>query len=1161
MAFVHLHCHSHYSLLDGLSRPEQMVEHAKFHKMPALAITDHGVLYGAIEFYNLCKEAGIKPIIGMEAYVATRRRFDKENKVDNDYYHLTLLAKNFQGYQNLMKLSTLAHTQGFYYKPRVDKEILRQYNEGLIALSGCPRGELNRKLSTSIEQGLQTLEEYQNIFGKENFYIEIQRTGHNDSELALGFERLIDLAKNTHTPIVATQDAHYVNKEDANAQDVLVCIGTGKTIHDVDRLDMREHDLSMRSPQEMLNLFQDLPEAINNTLKIAESTAVEIPINQRYFPKVQLPENTSAEDFLTQTVLAKASEKYPKNQENKVDEQILKRINYELDIICKKGFATYFLMVADIVHGAHSIGAITNTRGSAAGSIVGHILGITNVDPLLYELPFERFLTLHRPTPPDIDLDISDTKRDKAIEYITNSYGSDRVAQIITFGTMMARAAIRDVGRALGIAYSKCDRIAKMVPFGKQGFQMTLDKALELSPEFKEAYTRDPETQQIINIAKKLEGCCRHASIHAAGIIITPMPLTDIVPLQKEPDGERLITQYDMYSLDVNAKGNAIGAIKMDLLGIRNLSILEYAVDLVKKRHGQNVDIYNLPHPDPKTFQLLADGLTFGVFQLGSSGMTRYLKELKPSNIFDLSAMIALYRPGPLQFIPDYIARKHNPKLITYLDPALEKILKRTYGILVYQDDLLTIAHDLAGYSWEEVDKFRKAVGKKNPEEMAKQKIKFIEGCVKTAGWSRNKATEVWAWIEPFAAYGFNKSHSASYAVVSYQTAYMKANFPVEFMAAVMTAESGNEDKIYAAVEECKNLNIQVLPPDVNESLGDFTVVDSKTIRFGLNAIKNLGSDVVDKIIDIKTLNEQPAKSNQEPFFKTLEDFLIKAYTKNLNKKSWEALVKAGALDAFGERNFLLRNTERVLDYLRERFKVNTDGQNSLFGKTFQIGRLKLEPAPAATPQEMLAWEKELLGLYVSSHPLNDYKLVLKNLRKLKTLNELADNTPIYVGGIISKLKKTLTKKNDPMAFFTLQDTTTSLEVLVFPKTMIQAVPYLEVDKIIEVTGKISHKDEEVKIIADKILPLPNDELYSIALTEMEKNKQVVIHLSDAATKQTLGLLKIVLEKYPGQAEVFLKLGSLNRVQKIKTQTKISLSPQILAELTAFPEVISVGEK
>jgi DNA polymerase-3 subunit alpha len=741
------------------------------------------------------------------------------------------------------------------------------------------------------------------------------------------------------------------------------------------------------------------------------------------------------------------------------------------------------------------------------------------------------------------------------------------------------------VGRALAVSYSKCDRIAKMIPIGKQGFHMTLDKAIDINKELKEAYQQDPETRRIIDIAKKLEGCARHASVHAAGIVITPTPLTDYMPLQKEPEGERIITQYDMYALDVNANSKAIGVVKLDLLGIRNLSILEEAISLVKKRHNIDIDIYNLPHPDKKTFKLLSDGYTFGVFQLGSSGMTRYLKELKPSTIFDIMAMIALYRPGPLQFIPEYIARKHNPKLIKYFDPAFEKILKRTYGILVYQDDLLTIAHDLAGYSWEEVDKFRKAVGKKIPEEMAKQKIKFIEGCMKTSGWSQGKAAEIWNWIEPFAAYGFNKAHSASYSAVSYQTAYMKANFPVEFMAAVMTAESGDEDKIYEAVEECKALGISVLPPSVSESFADFTVVDEKTIRFGFNAIKNLGSDVIERIMQARSKDvldklEQYSSSerseSRSSIFSSLQDFLLRCHVKNFNKKSWEALVKAGALDEFGERGQLLANTEEVLDFVREHFKAENSGQSSLFGKSLQIGNLKLRKVEPASKEEKLVWEKEHLGMYVSAHPLDSHRNVLSKIPTIKSLSTEDSTAKITLGGIVTRLKRTITKKSEPMAFFTLQDLTGTLEVLVFPKAMENALPFLEDDRLVQVTGRLSsstrkdkrpgltedgapkYDDEELKLIADEIKELPTDIAYAGALSEVQKKQQLIIHMQIMPAMQVLNKIKDVLQKHLGNAQVFLSIGIGAKSQLIKTQTLVNISEQLIAELKSLDEVSKV---
>ncbi|MEO8065641.1 MAG: DNA polymerase III subunit alpha, partial [Candidatus Doudnabacteria bacterium] len=739
-------------------------------------------------------------------------------------------------------------------------------------------------------------------------------------------------------------------------------------------------------------------------------------------------------------------------------------------------------------------------------------------------------LTEARPTPPDIDLDIADNHRDEVISYITKKYGHDRVAQIITFGTMMARAAVRDVGRALGVAYNKCDLIAKMIPIGKQGFHMTLTKALDLNPELHSAYEKDPETKKIIEIAKKLEGVARHASVHAAGIVITPSELTDYMPLQNEPDGDRVITQYDMYALDVNANSKAIGVVKLDLLGIRNLSTLEAAVKIAQKRHGVEIDIYNLPHPDAKTFKLLSEGHTFGVFQMGSSGMTRYLTELRPNTIFDIMAMIALYRPGPLQFIPEYIKRKHNPKLIKYMDPALEKILKRTYGILVYQDDLLTIAHDLAGYSWEEVDKFRKAVGKKIPAEMAKQKEKFIKGCLQTSGWSNKKAADIWTWIEPFAAYGFNKSHSASYCVVSYQTAYMKANYTVEFMAALMTAESGDMETISEAVEECKTLGIQVLPPDVNESLANFTVINEKNIRFGLTAVKNLGSDIINIIIEQRKTGSK---------FSSIEDFIKRVQTHNFNKKSWEALVKSGAMDSLGERNRLLANTELILDFARNLFKAATDNQTSLFGAALMPdAKLKLRDVEPATDRERLAWEKELLGLYVTSHPLAEHAQKLQRLASpIRPMIE-AKTPNATIGGIITSVKKIVTKKGDPMAFVDIEDTTGAIEVIFFPNLYSQFNNLIAEGNIVLVTGKLSDKDGEPKFLADTIKSFSAGETPS-------RDSSVTIKIPPAASDELFAQLKQLFESAPGSLNVNLMIDQ----QKIKTPFKIDLNEELKTKI------------
>ena len=1164
MKFTHLHVHTHYSLLDGLPQIPQLVAHAKAAGFESLAITDHGVMYGAIEFYNECRSAGLKPIIGVEAYVAPRSLTDRQPKVDDDYFHVTLLAQTFEGYLNLMKLVTIAELEGFYYKPRIDRAVLAEHSGGLVALSGCMRGEVYRAARDhGTAGGQRALDAYLSIFGPDRFFLEIQRSGldgKRDPANEKVIATLAELGKSNGVKLVATADSHYLTRDDAEAQDVLVCIGTGRTIGDTDRLNMTGYDLSMRSAEQMAELFEDYPEAIESAAAIAESCNVEIPINQRYFPVYETPGGKTPEDYLREITFEGAKKFYAAkdadgNRTGELPQNVVDRLNYELDIIVNKGFSTYFLVVADIVQISHGIGVVTNTRGSAAGSMVAYAIGITYVDPLLFGLPFERFLTMHRPTPPDIDLDIADNRRDDVIARVTEKYGKDKVAQIITFGTMKARAAIRDVGRALGVAYSKCDRIAKMVPIGKQGFDMTIEHAIQITPELADVYKRDDETRRVIDIARKLEGGARHASIHAAGVVITPTPLTDYTPLQHEPDGEKIITQYDMYGIDSNANSKAIGLVKLDLLGIRNLAILEGALKIVRARHNVSVDIYRLPEPDPKTYSMLAAGHTFGVFQLGSSGMTRYLKELQPKNIFDIQAMIALYRPGPMQNIGDYIARSHNQGLVRFLDASLQHILERSYGVLVYQDDLLAIAHDIAGYTWEEVDKFRKAVGKKIPEEMAKQKVKFIDGCVKTTHLTASRAAEIWAWIEPFAAYGFNKSHAASYAQVSYQTAYMKANYTVEFMAAVMTAEAGDAAKIYAAVEECKSLGIAVLPPDVNESLNDFTVIDEHSIRFGLGAIKNLGSDIVARI------KQERAASGK---FVNLRDFMLRLAGKNFNRRSWEALVKCGAMDSFGERGQLLENSEHVLNFGRDHAKLAEAGQESLFGAAFDAGSagsgdLSLKPAAApATMDEMLIWEKELLGMYVSAHPLDNFRRVLSRIMSVGALRAEMIGTSIEIGGIISKVKRSMTKKGEPMMFITLEDQSGSIEAIVFPKTLERVRQLVELERIVQLSGKLSDKDDEFKLLVEDIKELPNDLIYEDRITEIAQRSQLVISLPAQVSNSTMQQLKETIEKYPGTTEVVIEVGMGESSRSIPAKAKVAFNDDLVVELKSIRDVLRV---
>src|SRR3989344_5451553 len=843
--FVHLHTHSHYSLLEALPKIPDLVKKASLSGMDALALTDSGNLYGAIEFYKECQEQEIKPIIGVDFYVARRSRNDKETRVDNEYSRLVLLAENNLGYLNLLKLVTDSYLEGFYYKPRIDKELLEKYNEGLIAISKESKW-------------------YREVFG-DRFY------------LGVGPENLPNLNKKSADQIVAVYNTHYLEPTDRPILDTLVSI---QGHLDRNSAFNEQISLSFVSQEQAKEDFKNFPEAIENTVKIAERCNVELELGKWIFPNYLVESGRSYDEELQTQVYSGF-----KRRNLAESPEIVERVRYELSIIKGKGFSPYFLVVSDLLKYAREQGILANIRGSVMGSIVTYLAGITNVNPLEYNLRFERFLNPDRPSAPDIDMDFADTRRDEMIDYVKGKYGMDHVAQIGTFGTMMARGAIRDVTRALGISYALGDKIAKLVPLGAQGFPMTIDRAMKENPDLNKLYEEDEETKTIIDMAKKIEGNARHISVHAAGVVIAPRPLTEYTPLQYDTKGERkIITQYDMYSITDEYGG--VGLLKFDFLGLRNLSIIADTVERINKIEGIKIDIENIALDDKKTFDLLARGETEGTFQLNGNAMTKFLMELKPSAIHDIHAMVALYRPGPMQFIPLFIERKHNPSLVPYPDPALKPILERTYGILVYQDDLLMIAHDIAGYSWGEVDKFRKAVGKKIPAEMAAQKEKFIRGCIEHSGWREPKARALWDWIEPFAAYGFNKAHSVSYGHVAYQTAWLKANFPAIYMSAVLTAESGDVEKIGVMIKECSRMGIEVLPPSINESFSQFTVVNNPPnpykIRFGLTTIKNFGQGISSVITAERKLNGK---------FKNLADFLDRVKDKNLNKKSLESII------------------------------------------------------------------------------------------------------------------------------------------------------------------------------------------------------------------------------------------------------------------------------
>ncbi len=1071
--FVHLHNHSHYSLLDGLSRIESLVKKAKEYEMPALALTDHGNLYGAIELYQRCHEAGIKPIIGLEAYIATRGHLDKEPNLDSKRFHLTLLAENLVGYQNLLKLVTIANVKGYYYKPRMDKELLRQHHEGLICLSGCLAGELSRAVyNRQLEPAEKIAREYQEIFGAENYFIEIMHHPKIERQTELK-EELIKLAKRLKIPLVATQDTHYLEPDEAKAHDTLVAIG--QPTHDSEnnrRFSSLTEDFSFISPEKAEEYFADVPEALENTLKIAERCNLKLTLGKFIFPEFPIPAGETADSLLRGLALAGL-----KTRGLDQNPEAIKRLEYELDMIKFKGYASYFLVVEDLIRFARERGIYYNIRGSVAGSLVTYALDITKIDPIAYQIPFERFLNPDRPSAPDIDMDFADNRRDELIAYVKVKYGADRVAQVGTFGSMMARGAVRDVARALGHPYAIGDKLSRLIPLGSQGFPMTIDRALEITPELKQLYDTDGATKEIIDLSKKIEGNARHISVHAAGVVIAPGPLVNYTPLQNDPKGESLITQYDMYTVGEDG----VGLTKFDFLGLRNLAILSSAVGLVKKIYNQDIDLDRIPLDDKPTFAMLARGETEGLFQLNGSGMTKWLKELRPTTIHDINAMVALYRPGPMQFIPDYIKRKHNPRLIKYLDPALEPILKQSYGVLVYQDDLLIMAHDLAGYSWGEVDKFRKAVGKKIPALMAEQKEKFIKGCIKHVGWSEKRATEIWTWLEPFAAYGFNKAHSASYGLVAYQTAYLKATYPTEYMTAVLTAESGNMETIASAINECKRMGIPVLAPDINQSFEDFTAIKgdqrpglkeaprpglgtTDTIRFGLFTIKNLGSDIAAAIV---------SERKKDGPFSSVANFLERIQHRNLNKKSLESLVMAGALDSLGEdRATLLGNMDNLLAYHQSSSQIG-GGQDSLFGlmaDQSSVPTLKFKSFPPAEATQKLAWEKELLGLYLSGHPLDKFKDKFANtehtIEKVKTS---AENAQVIAGGLIEDVRVITTKSGEPMAFIRLMDFTGSIECVVFSRPYAQFRDLLVSESCVALKGRLSMRNNEPSIVIESL--------------------------------------------------------------------------------------------
>ncbi|KND49756.1 MAG: DNA polymerase III subunit alpha [Parcubacteria bacterium C7867-008] len=1047
--FVHLHTHSHYSFLEALPKIPDLVKKAAEAEMPALALTDSGNMHGAVEFYKAMQKKGMNPILGVDAHVAPRTRHDKDPHLDAKRTRIVLLAENDEGYKNLLKLVSLAYTEGFFEKPRVDRELLRKHSAGLIAIIPSFAGDVARLLASGDANGAAAaLAEYVSIFGTENLFLEITHhpkvPGHEDR-----MKKIIALGKSAGVEVVAQHDVYYLKPDDREATEVMRRIAYGS------RGQNEEEDFSFVTEKQMNEWFAHIPDAVTRSGDIAARCKVTLDLGSWNFPNVQIPEGTTHEGELRKKTMDGLS-----MRGMELTEEVKQRMEYELEIIIGKGFAPYFLCVSDLLTHAKSKGILTTTRGSAAGSLVSYLTGITNVDPIAYKLPFERFLNPERPKAPDIDMDFADNRRDEMIAYAKEKYGEDHVAQIGTFGTMMARAAVRDVSRALGHAYGTGDRIAKLIPMGSQGFPMTIKRAMEMEPELKSLYEGDDDVREIIDLATRIEGCARHTGVHAAGVVIAPTPLTDWTPLQVDQRTGKLITQYDMHAVE------EAGLLKFDFLGIKNLAILSDAIDRVRETRGMYIDIETIPVDDEKTFAMLARGDTEGLFQLNGSGMTRYLKELRPTTIHDINAMVALYRPGPMDVIPEYIQRKNNPKLIRYLDPRMEKFLDASYGLLVYQDDLLYCAVYLAGYSWGDVDKFRKAIGKKIPAEMAAQKEQFVEGIISN-GRDKAFAEKLWLLFEPFQAYGFNKAHAACYGKVAYQTAYMKANYPVEYMAAVLTADAGDTESIAIFVEECERLGIPVLPPDINESGTDFTVVASTeggpidAIRFGLTTIKNFGEGISEAILS-ERMKGGP--------FNSLAEFLSRVANKSLNRKSLESLIKCGALDRFGERSDLLRNIETLLAFHRD--ATAEAPQDSLFGGMMAAPVLVLPPATESTSlSEMLIWEKDLLGIYVSGHPLDAHEASLaKASGSIATLKaEAQAGRPVILPVLLIEIRTLLTKKGDKMAFVKFEDKTDSIEGVIFPKIYQEHAAHLNVGTCLLVKATVSGRNGETSLAVENL--------------------------------------------------------------------------------------------
>jgi len=1124
VAFVHLHVHSEYSLLDGLSRIKDLTRLAKEMGMNALALTDHGVMHGVISFYQKAKEQGIKPIIGCEVYVAPRTRFDREGKIDQAY-HLVLLAKNLEGYKNLIQLVSLAHLEGFYYRPRVDKELLRKHSSGLIALSSCLKGEIPQLLlQGEKEKARQAALEYASIFGEGNFYLELQNHGLEEEKIFQN--EMIALSQETGLPIVATNDSHYTLKSDYHTHDIVLCIGTGKTIEDKDRLSFENDEFYFKSEEEMAALFSRFPEALENTVKISQMCNLELDFSQLYLPKFEVPQGYDVNSFLREKAEEGLRQKF-----KTITPEVQKRFEYELDTIQRMGFSSYFLVVWDLVRFARSRGIMVGPgRGSVCGSLVAYALGITEIDPLRYGLYFERFLNVERVTMPDCDIDFCSRRRDEVLHYLKEKYGAESVAQIATFGTMAARAAIRDCGRVLRVPLRVVDRVAKKIPFN-----FTIDQALDTVEDLRSEYENNPQIKELIDSAKGLEGIARHASTHAAGVVISSEPLTQHVPLMLDTEGE-VTTQFAKDDIE------KIGLLKMDVLGLTTLTMVQDTLRMIKERRGIEVDWENIPLEDEKTFQLLKQAETSGVFQLESLGMRRILKDLKPTRIEDIIAVVALFRPGPMDMISDFIKSKEGKVPIEYLHPKLEPILKETYGAIVYQEQVMQIASALAGYSLSEADILRRAMAKKDRAAMERQKPQFISRAQEN-GISPEVAGQVFDFMAKFAQYGFNKSHATAYGVLAYRTAYLKAHYPQEFMAALLTSVIGDENKTRAYIEECKRFSLKVLPPNVNQGNVGFEPAEDNTITFGLAAIKNVGAGAVEVIVQ--------ERQERGPF-QSLGDFLQRVSSHLVNRKTMESLIKAGAFDFTGKsRPELLFSLDLLLGATKRTSKRE---QATLFGHEELKEFEEPDYEGGFSQTEVLAWEKEALGFYFSEHPLVRYEKLLSSFgtTPIAQLGELEDGQVVTVSGSISRNKKLQAKNGSQILILNLEDLSGSVEVVVYSRLIDEFKPATEKEGVVVLSGRLSIDEERIKIIASKLSKFLEREALESQIKELEK-KDFFLYLTIplGTPFDTLLKLREILSAYPGKCPVtiFIPINGKRVVVAPSAHYWVQNSPRLLKKL------------